>query len=30
MFPGGGAVAVLGDLVKILEEESKDLTMFLD
>jgi hypothetical protein len=30
MFPGGGAVAVLGDLVKILEEESKDLVMFLD
>jgi hypothetical protein len=30
MFPGGGAVAVLGDLVGILEEESKDLIAFLD
>jgi hypothetical protein len=28
--PGGGAVAVLSDLVGILEEESKDLIVFLD
>jgi hypothetical protein len=30
MSPGGGAVAVLDDHVEILEEESKDLIMFLD
>jgi hypothetical protein len=30
MFPGGGVVAILGDLVKILEEESKDLIAFRD
>jgi hypothetical protein len=29
MFPGGGAVAVLDGLVRILEEELKDRIVFL-
>jgi hypothetical protein len=30
VFPGGGVVVILGDLVEILEEESKDLIAFRD
>jgi hypothetical protein len=30
LFPGGGAVTMLSDLVGILEEELKDQIMFLN